>query len=84
MPRRRRPSEGGLGAGDYAAQLERQGGVCALCRMPPKTRRLDQDHNHRTGAFRGLLCVRCNRAIGLVEKYGFGVAWLRAAIAYLS
>lgn len=84
MPRKRRPSEGGIGAADYAAALEAQGGVCALCRLPPKTRRLDQDHDHRTHAFRGLLCARCNRALGLVERYGFGPVWLERAIAYLS
>lgn len=45
-------------------------GRCDTCgRTPPETgrkriRRLTIDHNHRTGAFRGLLCASCNSAIG--------------------
>lgn len=40
-----------------------QGGVCALCNRPPKRRRLDIDHDHTRLVVRGLLCVRCNRAL---------------------
>ncbi len=41
-----------------------QGGGCAICgRAPSPTRRLDMDHDHQTMRVRGLLCVRCNRAI---------------------
>ena len=52
-----------LGVDDdtYAAMLAAQNGHCALCPAVPKTRRLDVDHDHRTGRVRALLCHRCNR-----------------------
>ena len=70
-----------LGVSDelYMELLERQGGVCALCGNPPKTRRLSVDHNHRTGKVRGLLCFRCNRAL---PTYATS-EWLRQAFGYV-
>jgi hypothetical protein len=54
---------------EYDAILEAQDGVCALCECPP-TRgiSLHVDHDHGTGAIRGLLCVRCNNALGLFRE----------------
>lgn len=49
---------------EYDIVLAFQGGVCALCRNPPKNIRLAIDHDHKTGQVRGLLCPWCNRAIG--------------------
>lgn len=51
--------------GGYDAVLRDQGGVCAICRKPPKVggRRLHIDHDHKTGKVRGLLCARCNRGL---------------------
>jgi hypothetical protein len=49
----------------YEAMLTSQGGVCAICGRPPsEKRRLAVDHDHATGAVRGLLCVPCNQALG--------------------
>ncbi len=48
---------------DYDAMARVQGGVCAICGRPPKTRRLAIDHDHATMRVRGLLCHRCNRAL---------------------
>lgn len=56
-------SRTGITIDEYDARLAKQGGGCAVCGRPPKTRRLHVDHDHATGAIRGLLCYRCNRAI---------------------
>ena len=40
-------------------------GVCTICGCSDKTRRLCVDHDHKTNKFRGLLCARCNRGIGM-------------------
>jgi len=50
----------GLTAADYDALLGLQGGKCAICRGAPKSKRLAVDHDHKSGAVRGLLCSRCN------------------------
>ena len=50
---------------DYEEILKHQKGVCAICGHPPRSKRLNVDHNHRTGKIRGLLCPFCNRALGL-------------------
>lgn len=36
------------------------GNCCMICGLEPSTRRMNVDHNHRTGMIRGLLCYRCN------------------------
>lgn len=80
MPRN--PPQQRLADEEYEAQLKRQNGHCALCPNTPKTRRLDQDHNHRTGEFRGLLCGTCNRVLGYIEKYGKSTDWMLSASGY--
>lgn len=57
----------GLSEYQYTELLARQGHVCALCYRIPTGRRLDVDHDHRTGEIRGLLCHLCNRALGMVR-----------------
>lgn len=57
----------GLTVDQYDAMLEAQGGLCALCDSPPQVRRLSVDHDHLTGAVRGLLCGRCNLALAFFE-----------------
>lgn len=62
----------GLQAGEYAAMLESQGGMCAICgstdtSVDPRTgkmRSLFVDHCHRTGVVRQLLCQHCNFGLG--------------------
>lgn len=53
------------------AEIERnvlfvkQKGCCAICGKHQREfkRRLNVDHNHKTGQVRGLLCYRCNKFI---------------------
>lgn len=82
MPKRKptRRAQLGVTIAQYETMLARQGGGCAICGNPPKTRRLDVDHDHTTGTVRGLLCHRCNRALaGWVTPH-----WLREAYMYLN
>jgi hypothetical protein len=58
----------GLTPAQYAMILTNQGSHCAICwRKPTTPRALDVDHDHKTGAIRGLLCHRCNRALGYLS-----------------
>jgi len=51
---------------EYDRILKHQGGVCAICKKPPKEgKSLAVDHDHATGQVRGLLCSMCNRAIAV-------------------
>jgi Recombination endonuclease VII len=59
----------GLTPVEYDRILETQGGVCALCGCPPTPGiSLHVDHDHGTGEIRGLLCVRCDNALGLFRE----------------
>jgi hypothetical protein len=55
----------GITVEEYDAMLAAQGGVCKICEQArPEERTLHVDHDHMTGKIRGLLCFRCNNAIG--------------------
>jgi hypothetical protein len=55
----------GITIADYERMSEAQGGVCAICgEARPEERTLHVDHDHATGVIRGLLCFRCNNALG--------------------
>ena len=58
----------GLTKESYRNLVALQKGVCALCGNP-QLPRLDVDHDHETGAVRGLLCRRCNGGVGAVERF---------------
>lgn len=49
---------------DYETQLAFQNGACPGCLKQPDKQRLHRDHDHATGAIRGLLCKACNLALG--------------------
>jgi Recombination endonuclease VII len=51
----------GISAADYLDLLRVQNEKCAICRKPGD---LVIDHDHETGAVRGLLCARCNSGLG--------------------
>lgn len=69
----------GITHDDYDALLAAQGGVCAVCKRGPETcvqGTIPVDHDHETGLVRGLLCDRCNRALGLLKDSVENVAAL--------
>lgn len=51
----------GLTDEDVAAMVEAQGGGCAICAVRPAEH---VDHDHETGAVRGVLCFTCNVGLG--------------------
>jgi hypothetical protein len=57
----------GITLADYDRMFEEQGGLCAICKNPPKIKALNVDHNHETGVIRGLLCGGCNSFLGRVQ-----------------
>lgn len=58
----------GLEGEQYEALLDMQSGGCAVCGAKPKSKRLAVDHDHKTGAVRGLLCKRHNKdALGALH-----------------
>lgn len=73
----------GLTPEQYAALLEKQDNRCAICRTdtPGGKGGWHVDHDHKTGAVRGLLCNDCNNGLG---RFLDDPARLRAAIEYLT
>jgi hypothetical protein len=59
----------GLSLADYRAILDRQDGKCAICRDDLKgDKNTHVDHCHSTGVVRGVLCNRCNLAVGMLRN----------------
>jgi hypothetical protein len=58
-------SEYGITIEDYDKMYLKQEGKCAGCKTFHDV--LCVDHNHKTGKIRGLLCRKCNSALGFVE-----------------
>jgi hypothetical protein len=59
----------GMTTEDYNSMFDGQGGRCAICgeHQSLMQGKLGVDHDHDTGIVRGLLCPRCNMAIGLLH-----------------
>ena len=67
----------------YAATLEAQNSRCAICgtnQWDSRGRRPSIDHDHETDRVRGLLCERCNLALGYFDD---NPQILREAASYL-
>ena len=77
--RRRLQKQFGLDPHEYHAILASQKGVCAICLKEPKET-FNVDHCHRLGKVRGLLCRKCNLALGHFED---DLASVFRAAAYL-
>ena len=77
----------GMSIAQYTDLLNSQHGRCAACRNIPSpggrrnvNNKLFVDHDHATGDVRGLLCQKCNAAIGLTVN---SPTILRALADYL-
>lgn len=72
----------GITVEEYDAMHAAQNGLCALCNRPERSlkKRLAVDHDHDTGAVRGLLCGPCNVVVGYIENQ----EWFGKAAAYLA
>lgn len=70
----------------YDRMLNDQGGGCAVCgttkglRVGDRELRFSVDHDHNTGAVRGILCHSCNQGIG---RFRDDPELLRRAADYL-
>lgn len=62
-------SDYGINLNQYNDMLKAQQDSCAICKQHKDsfTNALHVDHNHITGKVRGLLCLSCNRALGLLK-----------------
>ncbi len=85
--REKRPGRYGMTIREYRTLFHEQQGLCAICEMPETAlsnsgflRPLSIDHDHFTGSVRGLLCNKCNRALGLL---GDDLGMAEAVVAYL-
>jgi hypothetical protein len=67
----------GMTVADLDAMLLAQHGVCAICQTAPAAH---VDHDHESGTVRGLLCFRCNAALG---QLGDDPRVVRRAARYL-
>ena len=71
----------GITITDYRTLKEKQGGRCAICSKPAEGEwSLCVDHDHSTGAIRGLLCLHCNKGLG---QFGDTIEGLMRAVRYL-
>lgn len=78
--------------GEYQVMLEKQQNLCAICKKPEtklkKKSNIPQmlavDHCHLTGKVRGLLCRKCNTALGTfkdsIELFQLAIEYLKASI----
>ena len=72
----------GLTPERYVQMLAEQDHRCAICRIPFNQTKKGAavDHDHDTGAIRGLLCGPCNTGLEVIERPGF----VEAARVYLN
>lgn len=69
----------GMAVDDWEKLFTSQGNQCAVCKTNDE-KKWCTDHNHITGAVRGILCHKCNTAIGLMND---NPEMLRAAALYV-
>lgn len=58
----------GITESNWMEMLKKQNSCCAVCRVLfEPIEKAHIDHDHKTGKIRGLLCKKCNFAIGLLN-----------------
>jgi len=71
----------GITSFEYKEMFKKQGGLCQICNKTCNSGRLlSVDHCHATGKVRGLLCKKCNTALGMLED---NISYFENAIMYL-
>lgn len=81
IERARRFRTYGITEAEYDAMLDRQGHKCAICSTDdPGAKGWAIDHCHESNLVRGVLCGRCNSAIGLLRE---NPAVIRRAASYV-
>lgn len=77
----------GLTSEQHNQMLAQQKGLCAICSKletaKDKDGGLSVDHNHKTNKIRGLLCGKCNSALGMLNVDNQGIELLCSAISYV-
>ena len=72
--------EYGITPAQFDAMLVSQGGACAICRETDPGKTWCVDHDHLSGAVRGILCWHCNVGLGHFRDDALA---LLAAVEYL-
>lgn len=83
----------GITTEDYDAMSTYQGHICKICKKSPKNTRLNVDHRHvnnykklckeeKRKEVRGLLCFRCNTALGGLERNKESRQFLQGVVEY--
>jgi Recombination endonuclease VII len=67
----------GIGADEFDELVVQQGAECAICGRPDPEH---VDHDHETGAVRGILCFNCNGGLG---QFRDSIDSLLTAASYL-
>lgn len=75
----------GITLDECEQMLVAQNHACGICRRPLPDKRFPKreyivDHDHKTGAVRGILCHKCNTSLG---GFGDDPETLKAALSYL-
>lgn len=82
-PGRHKLSRYGITEMDFDEMLVRQGHRCLGCQKRFDNRRtINIDHDHATGRVRGLLCHKCNMALGMVLEDKATLTRLRSYLDY--
>ena len=75
----------GMTTVDRQRMLDEQGGCCKLCRRiitfdgkrPPSKTSAMVDHCHVTNKVRGIVCVRCNAMLSVIDDYSIDLDSIR-------